>query len=60
MKINSLTRLLRIKTLQLEMAIQSGKSKEELLILYKELKNLQYQLLQAKINEEVLPDEKAA
>ena len=42
------------------MAIQAGKSQEELLILYKELKNLQYQLLQAKINEEVLPDEEVA
>ena len=60
MNINSLKRLLRIKTLQLEMAIQSGKSHEELLVLYKELKNLQYELLQAKLTEEILPDEEVA
>ena len=42
------------------MAIQNGKPHTELLILYKELKKLQYELLQAQLNEEVLPDEEIA
>ena len=42
------------------MAIQNNKPKSDLLALYKDLKKLQYDLMKAKLGEEVYPDEEMA
>lgn len=47
MKQTELTEAIRRKTAELEAAQESGRPKEEIAILYKELKELQYQKVQA-------------
>lgn len=51
MKLNDLIETIRTKTMEFEVALETGKSQAELLTIYKELKELQYQKVQAELTE---------
>ncbi|MFL5789357.1 MAG: hypothetical protein ACJ748_14955 [Flavisolibacter sp.] len=53
MDIKELKRDLKVKSCELEAAIEAGRPHKELLSLYKELKELQYEILQAELAEEM-------
>jgi hypothetical protein len=56
MKPSELKGILRSKTAEFEMAMQAGTPHAELLKLYKELKELQYQIVHAEIRVEAPED----
>ena len=51
MEQNEIKNALRIKSVEWEMAFEMGKSYQELLQIYKEIKELQYDLVKAQLNE---------
>lgn len=50
MTLTELNEAIQAKTIELEVAQETGRPDSELLELYKELKELQYQKLQAELN----------
>lgn len=49
MQPNELKKALKAKTIEFELAMETGKPHSELLKIYKELKELQYQKIQAEL-----------
>jgi hypothetical protein len=49
MELNELKKVLKDKTIQFEIAMENGQPHSELLKIYKELKELQYQQLKAEL-----------
>jgi hypothetical protein len=52
MKTNELRIAIRLKSMEFETAMENQKPHEDLLKLYKEIKELQYQLVQSELAEE--------
>jgi hypothetical protein len=52
MKLNELKKALQSKLVELDVAMELGKPRKELLHLYKELKELQYRLLHAEVTQD--------
>jgi hypothetical protein len=52
MNLSELKQLYNNKLMELDVAMEMGKSRKALLQLYKELKELQYKMLQAEVKQE--------